>query len=187
MKHFLILTQMLLFGCLFVANPVAAQQDRTLEADLLQLKRQLRQVQLRFPELDGQVLEVGTFVESDSYFQSNFDALSLLGPRPIYRIEVNPRIFALDCPPAAIEAVLAHELAHTLDYVRGGLAGILGIGWQLLVGPAPYERRTDLQAIFRGFGPGLRQYRLWLYAQLSPEQLLRKRPSRPASNSRPAG
>ncbi|MEZ0367880.1 MAG: hypothetical protein ACAI44_02205 [Candidatus Sericytochromatia bacterium] len=140
------------------------------------LDQKLTAVQQRsYAELDSARLELGSFSEADSFFQSSFEPLSLLGPRPVYRIEVNPRLLALDCPPEALEAVLAHELAHTLDYRQGGPLGVLAIGWQLLLDPASYERRTDLQAIFRGYGPGLIRYREWLYRQLTPAQISRKR------------
>lgn len=140
------------------------------------VSRYLQRVQQRsFPELEGRHLEVGLFSEADSFFQSNFEPLSLLTPRPRYRIEVNPALLSDPCPPEALEAVLAHELSHTLDYQRGGPAGVLGIGLWLLSDTPAYEHRTDLQAILRGYGPGLIAYRRWLYARLDPEQLARKR------------
>lgn len=135
----------------------------------------LRVQQRSFPELDGARFELGSFDEADSFFQSHFDWLSLLTPHPLYRIEVNPRLLAQPCPPNALEAVLAHELSHTLDYQRGGVGGVLGIALQLLFATPSYEHRTDLQAIFRGYGPGLIRYRQCIYALLDPEQRARKR------------
>ena len=140
-----------------------------------ELRATLVRVQQRsFPELDATRFELGSFDEADSFFQSNFDWLSLLTPHPLYRIEVNPRLLAQPCPSDALEAVLAHELSHTLDYQRGA-GGVLGIALQLLFATPLYEHRTDLQAIFRGYGPGLIHYRQCIYALLDAGQLARKR------------
>jgi hypothetical protein len=138
----------------------------------------LQEIRARsFPELAGQSLYLSTFVASDAFFQSNFEVASLLVGPVQYVIEVNPRIFALDCPPQAIDAVLAHELSHTLDYHRGGLWGILDILNQLRLYPSlvRYERRTDLQAVFRGYGPGLIAYRHWIYRVIPASDVAAKR------------
>lgn len=154
--------------CLSLAPDATAAPDQV----PVWLRARLRQVQQQsYPELEGRSLSMGTFTEAGSFFQSSFEPLSLLGPRPRYRIDLNPGERPLAaCPPDALDAVLAHELAHTLDYDRGGPAGTLAILAQLLIDPAPYERRTDLQAMFRGHGPGLLHYRRWSATYLSPEQ-----------------
>ena len=142
------------------------------------LAARLQEVQARsFPELSGQSLRLSRFEASDAFFQSNFEVGSLLVGPVQYVIEVNPRIFALDCPPPALDAVLAHELAHTLDYHRGGLWGVLDILNQLRLYPSlvRYERRTDLQAIFRGYGPGLIAYRHWVYRVIPAMDVATKR------------
>lgn len=130
-----------------------------------------------FPELSGQSLRLSTFSASDAFFQSNFEVGSLLSGPVHYVIEVNPQVFALHCPAQAIDAVLAHELAHTLDYHRGGLWGILDILNQLRLYPSlvRYERRTDLQAIFRGYGAGLIAYRDWVYRVIPAQDIAAKR------------
>lgn len=141
-----------------------------------ELRWRLHSVQQQsFPELEGRSLELGSFEEADSFFQSQFEFWSLFGSRPRYRIEVNPRLLELGCPPEAIDAVLAHELGHTLDYDQEGLPGLFKVLSRLLIDPRGYEHRTDLQAIFRGYGSGLALYREWIYAQLTPEQVERKR------------
>lgn len=130
-----------------------------------------------FPELRKVAVQLGSFSEADAYFQSNFKFWTLLSSSPVYVVEMNPEIIVRGCPPEAIEAILAHELAHTLDYVQGGIPAIVQIGWTYLNPEtrAVYEHRTDLQAIFRGYGPGLIQYRQWIYTQLNPEQLALKK------------
>lgn len=139
---------------------------------------QLHLTQVReqsFPELKDLSIQVGQFQEADSFFQSWLDIGQLLQGKWVYQIDVNPRFLELNCPDAALDAVLAHELSHTLDYHRGGMAGIVGILWQLLWQPAVYERHTDLQAISKGYGPGLIQYRQWQYQHLTSEQIIRKK------------
>ncbi len=150
------------------------------EADLLPLLREI--IAEAYPELKDITLTTGNFSESDSFFQSNFEPLSLFSEQPIYRIEVNPRIWLLSLPPSALKAVLAHELAHTRDYHLGKNAGVHRVQNVLCVinqlrlyeSLRKYEHRTDLQAIFRGYGLGLKQYREWLYPLLNAEALARK-------------
>ena len=130
-----------------------------------------------FPELQKKRLKLGQFQEADAYFQSNFNVPTLLSSAPEYVVEVNPALWQRGCPKFAVEGILAHELSHTLDYVEGGIPGIIGVGWQFLSFESlrRYEHRTDLRAIFRGYGSGLIAYRRWIYAQLTPAQLERKR------------
>jgi len=154
------------------------------DADLLPLLREI--IAETYPELKDITLTTGSFSESDSFFQSNFELQSLFSDQPIYRIEVNPRIWRLSLPPMALKAVLAHELAHTRDYhlglnaaenrVQNRVQNVLCVLNQLRLYESlrRYEHRTDLQAIFRGFGPGLKQYREWLYPLLNAEELARK-------------
>jgi hypothetical protein len=129
-----------------------------------------------YPELQSIALKTGQFSEPDSFLQSNFEVWSLFSQAPIYVIEINPQLWELNCPELALRAILAHELAHTLDYHLGKIPGILGILNQLRLYPSlrSYEHRTDLQAIFRGYGPGLSAYREWLYPLLDAEQKQRK-------------
>jgi len=71
---------------------------------------------------------------------------------------------------------MAHELAHVSDLSRGnrfrmfGMVRLLSSGYM-----ARFERKTDLEAIRRGFGPGLINYRNWLYAHTPPEKVARKK------------
>lgn len=163
----------LMMGLVAQAPSAPAAQSQV-EADLLPLLREI--IAEAYPELTGIALTTGTFSESDSFFQSNFDLLSLFSGQPIYRIEINPRLWQNALPRPALKAVLAHELAHTLDYHQGKIPGILWVLNQLRLYPSlcRYEHRTDLQAIFRGYGAGLKQYREWLYPLLTPDELARK-------------
>src|SRR5881397_297847 len=41
-------------------------------------------------------------------------------------------------------------------------------------GTAKFERRTDLEAIHRGYGDGLKSYRTWVYSHIPPNKLPEK-------------
>lgn len=166
---------LLIWALCFPAQALDASRYQTDLADLTQRVQSVRAHS--FPDLAAQEIQIGTFSESDAYFQSNFQFWTLLTPKPVYVLQVNPALWERHCPPEAMTAILAHELSHTLDYVKGGLPGLIQIGWVELFpdSRAVYEHRTDLQAIFRGYAPGLIAYREWIYAQLNPEELARKK------------
>ena len=42
---------------------------------------------------------------------------------------------------------------------------------------AEFERRTDLEAIHRGYGDGFKSYRKWVYTHIPPDKLVEKRRS----------
>ncbi|MGE3728880.1 MAG: hypothetical protein AB7I41_25255 [Candidatus Sericytochromatia bacterium] len=169
----LLLTFSLQFG--LSSKAISQPQTPTPEQDFLPLLREI--ISEAYPELAGITLTTGSFSEPDSFFQSNFELLSLFSEHPIYRIEINPQLWQNPPPPLALKAVLAHELAHTLDYHQGKIPGILHILNQLRLYESlrSYEHHTDLQAIFRGFGPGLKAYREWLYLRLTAQAIERKK------------
>ncbi|MBF2054173.1 MAG: hypothetical protein IGS03_12045 [Candidatus Sericytochromatia bacterium] len=131
-------------------------------------------VQSAFPELVKEKLVLQPLQSRDVFFQSNFKPLSVLSQKPVYVIQVNPALFERQLPLPAARAILAHELAHTLDYHRHGLGGLAKVGWQVLFHNQHYEYRTDLQAIARGFGEGLIAYREWVYQQIPAADLAKK-------------
>jgi hypothetical protein len=132
-----------------------------------------------FPELQSKSIAHHTFDAADVFFESNLEVASLMpwhqGPVQ-YLVNYNPAVFRKGCPPAAIEGILAHELSHTLDYVNGGIPALLEIvnALRLPQSNQRYEHQTDLQAIFRGYGPGLIAYREWIYTQLTPGAIRQK-------------
>lgn len=129
-----------------------------------------------FPDLHHLNISIKEF-KSDAYFlQAQPDLKTVMKKASLrrYFVEVNPKIFA--CPPThdALEAILIHEFEHIRDYnVRSSVEiGILGAKYGLSKKyRTKYERQTDEKALYQGFGPGLIQYRLWIYAQLTPEQI----------------
>lgn len=174
---------MLLSAYSVASSPVVAAAPvpspaRPVDSVIATLTQQV--VAQSFPELRGQIIEHRSLASSDVFFESNLDIGTLMpwhqGPVR-YRVNYNPALFDKGCPPAAIEGILAHELSHTLDYVQGGIPALLSVvnALRLPQSNQRYERRTDLQAIFRGYGPGLIAYREWIYPQLTPQELRQKR------------
>ncbi len=127
-----------------------------------------------FPELKTAKIGLASLKNESVFFQSNFKPLSLFKKNKHYLIQVNPAIFKRNLPKEAAKAILAHELSHTLDYHKGGMGGIIGVGWHLISDPTCYEHLTDLQAISRGYGKGLMAYRNWVYTQIPAKDLEKK-------------
>lgn len=113
-------------------------------------------------------------IDSDEFFMvSNFKISRVIGKHN-YRVGVNPKIFDLDISQEALVAVMAHELEHTLDYIKGSFIGrIVPIGISLLTKKYRYryERQTDLKTVLKGYGEGLIAYRNWQYLFLDKKAL----------------
>ena len=90
-----------------------------------------------------------------------------------YVIRSNPK--AVQAPVDGLRSVLAHELSHVVYYTRGkrfrliGLVRLASRGYR-----SKFERATDLEAIRRGYGDGLKEYRRWLYRSVPPKALCGK-------------
>jgi hypothetical protein len=132
---------------------------------------------MSFPELKGIAVGTGQFHSDADYFRTRFSVGRFLLLRPMrYRVEVNAKLFSEQPPEEGICAILAHELVHVVDLKHGNrirrfaLARLLSRGYT-----ARFERRTDLEAIGRGYGEGLKSYRAWVYAHVPPGKLAEKR------------
>ena len=92
-----------------------------------------------------------------------------------YEILVNPRLLLLQAPPDGVRAIAAHELAHVLYYKNNsrlrllGMVRMLSFRWR-----SRFERDADREAIRRGFGPGLKAYRKWLYQNIPSDRVPEK-------------
>ena len=74
-------------------------------------------------------------------------------------------------PPVGLRAIIAHELAHIHYYRAQSRMGLLSLGRLLLpTFNTRFERQADLEAIALGYGPGLQEFRKWLYINI-PAQL----------------
>jgi hypothetical protein len=130
-----------------------------------------------FPELAHADLRVRTFHNQADYLRTRFSLSRFLLLMPMrYFADVNPALFQEQAPSDGVCAILAHELAHVVSLSRGNR--IRRFGLVCLVSKrqtAKFERRTDLEAIHRGYGDGLKSYREWVYAHLPPHKLPEKR------------
>ena len=143
------------------------------------LRDRLRSVQGRhYPELSGLTLELNAFYSDRDFFRSRISPWTVFSPsdRRRYLIEYNPKI--LNDPPsdAAIDAILAHELAHIRDYARMSAWDLCRFAvWYMVENHADYERKTDETVLEKGLGQGLAEFRTWLYAHLPPQGVAEKK------------
>ena len=130
-----------------------------------------------FPELAHIDLRVRTFRSQSDYLRTRFSLSRFLLFMPMqYFVDVNPALFQEQAPSDGVCAILAHELVHIVSLSRSNRIRRFGLVRLLLKRQtAKFERRTDLEAIHRGYGNGLRSYRKWVYAHISPNKLPEKR------------
>ncbi|MEP6534216.1 MAG: hypothetical protein ABJF23_02790 [Bryobacteraceae bacterium] len=128
-----------------------------------------------FPELAHSKITVRPLRGNSVFFAAQFRVVPFLfGARMRYVIRANPK--AAGASDEALRAVLAHELSHVVYYARGKRVRLLGLV-RLVSGSyrSRFERGTDLEAIRRGYGEGLKQYREWLYSVVPLKSLAGKK------------
>jgi hypothetical protein len=130
-----------------------------------------------FPELTRVDLRVRTFHSQADYFRTRFSlSRFLLLMRMQYFVDVNPALFQDQTPSDGVCAILAHELVHVVSLSHGNRIRRFGLVRFLSKRQtAKFERGADLEAIHRGYGDGLRSYRVWVYAHIRPDKLQQKR------------
>jgi hypothetical protein len=111
------------------------------------------------------------------YFDSRFTLSSyFFGGHLHYIMRANPLAKDRGLPSQALEAILAHELAHIAYYGDRNRLRLIGLARLLSPGMrARFERKADLDAIALGYGPGLALYRTWLYANIPPRRIAAKK------------
>jgi len=131
-----------------------------------------------YPQLAAVTIDLETGRSDDSYFWAQID-LGTLSARPLERRYLVFHASSLfDDPPSndAVIAILAHELKHVLDYTEleeQELAEF--VAWYMQGDVADYERETDLRSLELGCGPGLIEFRDWLYEHVDDEVEEQKR------------
>ena len=130
-----------------------------------------------FPEIKPSKLRFKEFESTSVFFKSRFSICRYLTFRPMrHVIYFNRTAFADGLPDDALDGILAHELSHVLYYTKKNrfqLAGLAG-----LISPArnaEFERRADIEAIRRGYGEGLADYRKWLFKHIPAKAAAEKR------------
>jgi hypothetical protein len=144
-------------------------QDAPPDAQRERLRAVVDDVRARsFPDLQDATIavEVLEHDEGATFFAlSNFGVIEALGGARRYQILLSRRLLELDVNATrpALFAVVAHELSHTVDYEErdaAGLFSLLPMLWDER-SEEQVEKRTDLEAIARGYGSGLIAYRRW--------------------------
>jgi hypothetical protein len=134
-------------------------------------------VNTSFPEMNKHTIQIKTLRSRTTYFETRFSISRYLAFRGIRIImSVNPCVFELGAPIDGIRAIIAHELGHADYYLRKNVFELVSLV-RLVKGKsaATFERKTDLAAIGRGYGPGLIKYRRWLYRNIPQESVARKK------------
>jgi len=130
-----------------------------------------------FPELADKVVGTRAFASSADYFQTRFSISRFLFlQRMHYFVEVNPRIGQSGPSKESVCAILAHELVHISRMSAGNRIRLLGLARLFSASyTARFERAADLEAIRRGYAPGLVSYREWVYKNIPAKALKQKR------------
>lgn len=136
-----------------------------------------RLIGLSYPELGRAQVRVRAFRSNYDYFRTRFSySRFFLFRRMRYFVEVNPRLLELNPPPDGVCAILGHELAHIGSMNRGNRLRLFALVRLASAGyTTRFERKADMEAIRRGFGPGLKRYREWVYRNIPPETVARKK------------
>lgn len=130
-----------------------------------------------FPELQSKAVKSRTFESSTDYFRTRFSVTRFFLWLPMhYFVEVNPRIENSGPPAESTCAILAHELVHLSRMSHGNRLHLFGLVRLASASyTARFERSTDLEAIRRGYGPGLVTFREWVYKNIPAKALDRKK------------
>jgi hypothetical protein len=126
-----------------------------------------------YPELQNESIEIKKLVSESDYFQSRFSFGRYLTFRRMkFIIFVNPKVYELNAPENAVRSIVAHEIGHILYYSRKNRLQLLGlVNLSTKRFTQNFERRTDLEAIKRGYGEGLIAYRIWLYEHIPTKNI----------------
>ncbi|MBX7173541.1 MAG: hypothetical protein K1X72_21415 [Pyrinomonadaceae bacterium] len=130
-----------------------------------------------YPELKSKNIEVQIFKSESDYFQSRFSFGKMLTLQKMrYIIFVNPKVFEKNAPESGIRSIIAHELAHVLYYSQRNRVELIGLARLSSKDfNQKFERGADLEAIARGYGEGLKDYRNWLYQNIPAKNLEEKK------------
>ena len=134
-------------------------------------------IEKSYPELKSKKIEVKTLQSESDYFRAGFSFGKYLTFQKMhYIVFVNPQVFAKNAPDDGIRSILAHELAHVLYFAernRFELLGLVKLSSKNFT--KKFEHRADLEAISRGYGVGLKEYRAWIYQNIPQKNLAEKK------------
>ncbi|HKR59271.1 MAG TPA: hypothetical protein VJS64_06015 [Pyrinomonadaceae bacterium] len=129
-----------------------------------------------YPELRDVDIQIKLLQGESGFFRTRFGIPQFLfGGKMRYIISVNPRVFEWHAPEVGVRAIVAHELAHILYFMqKNRLQHLSLVRLASTKFTARFERRTDLEAISRGYSAGLKEYRQWLFHHVPNENLSEK-------------
>lgn len=158
---------------LALAVPAGTAQADSLDDEALEKTKGIVEdiVRSSFPEIKSHKIRYKSFASRENFFKSRFSVWRYATfQRMRHLIYVNPFAFRGELTENALRAVIAHELAHVSYYTRKNRLELLGL-IRLTSGKSnrEFERKADLEAIAKGFGEGLIEYRRWLYSNVSQE------------------
>lgn len=121
-----------------------------------------------YPEIKLSKLSFRSFSSRTNFFKSRFSICRFLTFRPMrHVVYFNPAAFENGLTEEAMDGIIAHELAHVLYYTEKNRLQLLGMVRLLSSDEnAEFERRADIEAISRGYGKGLAEYRRWLFQHI---------------------
>lgn len=130
-----------------------------------------------YPELQTTEIQARPFKNSSDFFLARPRMPDFLMKWNLrYVILANPRAYELKVPEDGVEGIIAHELSHVAYLKKRNRLRLLTMVRLLSrTFAANFERRTDLDAISRGYGEGLKVYRQWLYQHIPQKSLAEKR------------
>ncbi len=132
-----------------------------------------------FPELNSVRVSLEEVDLKKSFFATDVKNLFKFWLDREYVIRFHPSVLKSDLKDAALDAILAHELCHIVMYRGMSNFALVQLALQYHFGSeefqSQFERATDLQTVERGYRDGLKDYRVWLYKQLSPEDVPQKK------------
>lgn len=131
-----------------------------------------------FPDLAGVTVVVRGFDSETDFFTADVVVETVSKPprERIYRVNANRALYGGGLGNRAVYAILTHELKHVRDYLAMDEKALVSFAVNyVLVPQAAYERSTDLFALERGVGRGLRDFRRWLYDHVDDETREAKR------------
>jgi len=129
-----------------------------------------------YPELNGEAIQIKLFESESDYFKARFGFPQFFFGRMRYLIFVNQRAFDREAPDTGVRAILAHELGHVLYFKTRNRLKLMGlVRLASKTSTHRFERWADLQAISRGYGEGLKEYRQWVYRNIPASKLDPKR------------
>lgn len=128
-----------------------------------------------YPELNGAPIQIKLFESESDYFKARVAVPQFFFGRMQYLVFVNPQVFDRDASDVGVRAILAHELGHVLYFKTRNRLKLLGlVRLASKTSTRRFERWADLQAISRGYGEGLKEYRHWVYRNIPASKLAAK-------------